>query len=133
MKTRINKHFWHRKIFSIIFILFFFPTITIADETYKFERMWPTLQQPWYFSSPYGIAIDQSDYIYIADMNNSRILKFTSSGEFVLTLVGRGVLDDQLTDPTGIAIDSSGYIYVMEVGSGTPPNSRNSHQVVNLF
>jgi len=26
------------------------PTFALSEETYVFERMWPTLQQSWYFN-----------------------------------------------------------------------------------
>jgi hypothetical protein len=48
-------------------------------ETYKFERMWPALRQPWYFTFPRGIAIDQNDFVYVPD-GGCRIQKFMTGG-----------------------------------------------------
>ena len=36
----------------------FIPTMGSAQETYRFERMWPTLQQSWNFMIPNGTAFD---------------------------------------------------------------------------
>ncbi len=70
-------------LFCIIMNSGWFPGIATAEENYRFIRMWPALQQPWYFSYPYDIATDSRGYVYVADQNNDRILKFTSEGQFV--------------------------------------------------
>jgi len=53
-------------LLGIIFLLII-PFQTLADEEYRFERMWPTLQQPWYFNTPVGIAIAPDGSVYVAD------------------------------------------------------------------
>ena len=63
--------------------LIFFPTFASSEETYVFERMWPTLQQPWYFHSPVAVGIDSSGNVYVVDYWNHRIQKFTSDGTFL--------------------------------------------------
>src|SRR5512145_2825860 len=49
---------------------------------YRFERLWPELPQPWYFSSPTGIAIDAAGNVYVADKSHNRIQKFDANGGF---------------------------------------------------
>ena len=56
----------------IIFFLFcVFPLMMVtaasADIVYQFERLWPNLLQPWYFSFPEAVAIDANNNVYIAD------------------------------------------------------------------
>ena len=64
-------------------------------------------------SSPYGIAIDGSGNIYIADSGNGRILKETLSGHsYIETTAVSG-----LSDPESIAIDSDGNLYITDTGS----------------
>ena len=72
------------------------------------------------FHLPGGIAIDVTDNLYVADMNNNRIRKVTPNGE-VTTLAGgeRGFADGQGSAarfyiPAGIAIDAAGSLYVAD-------------------
>jgi len=67
-------------------------TSASSEETYKFERMWPTLQQPWSFS-PTGIAIDAGGNVYIPD-GNQMIHKLTANGQSFNNVFCRFYFDD---------------------------------------
>jgi sugar lactone lactonase YvrE len=56
-------------------------TPVFSEETYVFERMWPTLQQPWYFVWVSDVDEDSLGNIYFSARN--RIMKFTSDGKFI--------------------------------------------------
>ena len=72
------------KIGIYLFVtLVLFPNFALSEESYRFERMWPTLQQPWYFTTPRDIAMDAAGYVYVADNNGYGIAKFSSDGRFV--------------------------------------------------
>lgn len=76
------------------------------------------------FHSPYGIAVDLSGTIYVADRGNDRIRKISSIGE-VTTFAGSG--ESAIVDGTGtaaqfhqlssIALDYSGSVYVGDLNS----------------
>jgi surface protein len=77
------------------------------------------------FYYPYGVTVDSSGYVYVADTYNSKIRKITPGG-IVSTLAGDGYQGStdgsgsiaRFENPTGIAIDLSGNIFVSEsIGS----------------
>lgn len=89
-----------------------FPTTSAAEETYLFERMWPTLQQPWYFD-PFGIAQDASRNIYITDSINEKVVKLNAEGQLITEWKSANEFDIPW-NPSGIAISDSQFIYVAD-------------------
>ena len=77
------------------------------------------------FSHPEGIGFDAAGNLYVADYNNSKVRKITTSG-LVTTLPGRipawynptGPNTDYAL-PTDVAIDASGNIYITELNSSS--------------
>jgi DNA-binding beta-propeller fold protein YncE len=75
------------------------------------------------FNIPMGIAVDSTGYVYVADINNNRVQKFTSNGTFVAKwgknggdgLSGSG--DGEFYHPWGIAVDNKGNVYVVDTGN----------------
>ena len=73
------------------------------------------------FSSPIGVAVDSSGFVYVGDNDNHRIRKITSGG-VVSTLAGtgtQGFMDGagnvaQFNFPAGVVVDGSGNIYVAD-------------------
>lgn len=70
-----------KRLYCLLFIFFssVFCNYIFAAGGYDFDRMWPVLEQPWYFNQPRGIAIDSSGNVHVADTDNHRIQKFISS------------------------------------------------------
>jgi trimeric autotransporter adhesin len=106
----------------------------------------------------WGVAVDASGNIYIADTNNDRIRVVTKSTGIITTVAGGGVKGDvvslgdggQATSayvyaPRGIAVDASGNIYIatpeyhrirhvnpMGPAPTTPPVTYPTHQPTHL-
>jgi serine/threonine protein kinase/sugar lactone lactonase YvrE len=77
------------------------------------------------FRNPFGIAVDNSGAVYVADTGNSTIRKITPLGA-VTTLaglaLGNGNTDGtggnaRFWQPQGVALDKSGNIYVADTGN----------------
>lgn len=66
------------------------------------------------FDSPWGVVLDGSGNIYVADQNNNRIEKFSSTGTYSTQWGSSGTGNGQFNGPRGIAIDGLGNVYVCD-------------------
>ncbi|WP_230742932.1 OmpL47-type beta-barrel domain-containing protein [Methanooceanicella nereidis] len=73
------------------------------------------------FARPYGIAINDSGYVYVteysnnvAETENHRVQVFAPDGVFVTKWGGCGSNNGQFMYPLGIAINASGFVYVVD-------------------
>ena len=66
---------------------------------------------------PYGVAVDSSDNVYVADFSNHRIQKFSSSGAYLAQWGSYGTGNDQFNSPFGVGIDGSDNVYVADSGN----------------
>lgn len=73
------------------------------------------------FRYPYGVAVDTSDTVYVADYSNHLIRQITPAG-VVTTLAGSGIAGSadgtgtaaSFRQPSGVAVDASGTVYVAD-------------------
>ena len=79
------------------------------------------------FNGPFGVTVDASGNVYVADTHNNTLRKVTPGG-VVTTLAGQvgssGSSDGTGTAarfnlPCGVAVDSSGYVYVVDTYNNT--------------
>ena len=80
------------------------------------------------FKYPYGVAVDGSGHVYVADSGNNTIRVVTTAG-VVTTLAGAGGVPAGSADgvgsaarfnnPAGVAVDASGNVFVADQGNST--------------
>jgi tripartite motif-containing protein 71 len=64
------------------------------------------------FWSPYGVAVDASGNVYVADTGNFRIQKFMSNGAYLTKWGSYGNGNGQFRGASGVAVDGRGSVYV---------------------
>ena len=88
--------------------------ISLANN-YQFIRKWGSKGSDiGQFHVIYGIAVDSSGNVYVADSGNDRVKKFDSNGKFITKW---GSTSSQQFNPIHLAIDSSGNVYVADYGN----------------
>ncbi len=74
------------------------------------------------FADPYGITVDGSGNILVADLNNHKVRKLAGGTVSTVAGTGKGFLDGpgtsaQLSQPTDICTDAAGNIFVADLGN----------------
>ncbi|MCP4644783.1 MAG: hypothetical protein GY851_30355 [bacterium] len=75
-----------RSVVVVLFCAFLFSLWVLpadAEVTYQFERMWPTLQQPWYFDGARDMTCDSAGNVYVTDAVFG-VRTFDPDGRFAL-------------------------------------------------
>jgi DNA-binding beta-propeller fold protein YncE len=69
---------------------------------------------PGQFNTPYGVAIDASGNVYVAETINHRVQVFSGSGVYLTQFGSLGSGSGQFSQPTDVAVDVNGNIYVAD-------------------
>lgn len=88
--------------------------VIVFDRKGKFLRSWGRGDM---FAVPHGIRVDRDDNVFITDIGTQQVMKFTKTGELLITLGKKGVAgtDEKTFDrPTDIAFAKNGDFYVSD-------------------
>jgi len=69
------------------------------------------------FYGPHSIAVDSLGNIYVTELFNRRVQKFSREGVFITKWGMQGTGDGQFNSPRGIATDHLGNIYIVDGGN----------------
>ena len=68
-------------------------------------------------SRPQDLAVDQFGFLYVADCDNHRIIRYTPNdmqGSIVIGEKGQGDQSFQLNSPVGLTLDKDNHLYVVD-------------------
>jgi len=71
-----------------------------------------------HFNRPSDVAVAADGSVYVSDgYRNSRVMKFTAEGKFLLQWGARGKAPGQFDLPHGLTLDPQGHVYVVDRGN----------------
>jgi DNA-binding beta-propeller fold protein YncE len=86
----------------------------VVRSQYQFVKKWGSKgDRDTQFQYPFGITIDEHNFIYIADTLNHRVVKFTPDGHFITKWGTSGEGNSQFQNPGDLAI-GLGNIFVVD-------------------
>ncbi len=85
------------------------------------------------FHSPCGVATDASGNVYVVDVGNSRVQKFSSTGAFITTWGSGGVYPGQFNGPRGVSVAPGNQVYVVDSGNSRVEVFSNTGGYIGLF
>ena len=68
-------------------------------------------------SSPWGVALDDSGLVYVADSANKRVVVFDENGQFITKWGTLGTASAEFDNNVGIALATDGDIYVSDLNN----------------
>ena len=94
-------------------------------------------------ANPFGIAVDGSGNVYVADTNNHRIRKVTLISGIITTIVGTGqsffsgdgfqATSAAISYPFDLSLDKSGNVYIADTGNSRIRKVTNSTGVITTI
>jgi DNA-binding beta-propeller fold protein YncE len=106
-----------RKLFVGILLVTAFAAAVIAqlETPPEFLMAWGAFgSAPGSLNTPFGLAMDASGNLYVADRLNHRIQKFDRDGVFLASWGSFGMAAGQFREPVDVTVDGDGVIYVTE-------------------
>ena len=66
------------------------------------------------FNTPGAVALDGEGNLYVLDMLNSAVKKYSPDGQFLLSIGGAGDTEGSFSRPKGLAVDGVGNVFVSD-------------------
>ena len=85
----------------------------VFDENGNFLDMWPT----GYDSQVLAHIVTEDDFVWVADWNSGRLVKYDLDGRYMLDIGEPGALPGQFDGVHQIEVDREGNLYVTEVAN----------------
>ena len=85
----------------------------VFDEDGNFLDMWPT----GYDSQVLAHIVTEDDFVWVADWNSGRLIKYDLEGRYMLDIGEPGALPGQFDGVHQIEVDQEGNLYVTEVAN----------------
>jgi len=112
----------------------------MVDYTVQTSTVWRT-DKKWgslgtgdgQFNSPFGIALDTTNNVYVSDRIVQRVQKFANDGSFITKWGAFGSKDGAFYEPCGIAVDSTGAIYVADLRNNRVQKFTNAGRFVTAW
>ncbi len=93
-------------IFSVLLLANSFAQSSYGLGDYHFLSEWGSfgIVEPGHFSHPQFIAVGDDGSIYVSDLGNKRVQKFSSNGEYITEWGNSGKQSGEFHYPSGIAV-----------------------------
>ncbi len=92
-----------------------------SDDTGKkmnFDGKWgETGKDPGQLDRPYNVGVDAQGDVYVVEMGNHRLQKFTASGKLVFVSGKWGEGENDLNCPIAVAVGADKAIYISDLGN----------------
>ena len=87
------------------------------------------------FTKPQGLAVDQEGHVWVADAGNSRIQKFSATGEYLTQFseLTETCTPVSMKGPDGVAFDSSGNVWVADTGADRVDELSSTGKYITRF
>jgi tripartite motif-containing protein 71 len=94
---------------------------------WKCARQWNSYGPGDYLTRPAlgGITVDSSGNVFVADIHNQRIKKYTNTGTFLGEWGSFGSGNGQFHNPSDVAVDPSGNVFVADDPPGSADDGNN--------
>jgi len=102
-------------IFSVLLLANSFAQSSFGLGEYDYISEWGSfgITGPGHFSHPQFIAVGDDGSIYVTDLGNKRVQKFSSNGEYITEWGKSGKQSGEFHYPSGIAV-SDDFVYVAD-------------------